>query len=66
MKISQSAKAVVGAVGTITTALNAAFADDVLSVDEAGHVISVTINAGITVWAIWKVRNKPTGRTIEI
>lgn len=52
-------KTVVGAVGTVVTALNAALADNVLSLDETGHVVSVVLSAAVTIWGIWRVPNKP-------
>ncbi|MBM7788843.1 hypothetical protein [Tenggerimyces flavus] len=58
LKISDKWKAVVGAVGTVVTALTAAFADNVLGVDELGHVISVVVAAGVTIYGVWRVPNK--------
>jgi hypothetical protein len=57
-RIADRAKAVVGAVGLVVTALDAALADNVLGVDEVGHIISVVIAAGASVYAIFRVPNR--------
>lgn len=54
-----TAKAVAAAMGGIATILTAAFADNVLNVDETGTIISTIIVQGIAVWSVWKVRNRP-------
>lgn len=54
-----TAKAVAAALGGIATILTATFADDIISVDETGTLISTVIVQGITVWSVWKVRNRP-------
>lgn len=59
MKVSDKLKAVVAAVGTVVTALTAALADDVLSVDETGNVIAVVIAAAATIYGVYRVPNKP-------
>lgn len=52
------AKTVVASVGAIVTVLTAAFADNVFSASEMGTTISCLIEQGITVYAVYKVRNK--------
>lgn len=52
-------KAVASAIGGIATVLTAVFADNILSVDETGTLISMLVVQGITVWSVWKLRNKP-------
>ena len=52
-------KAIAAAIGGIATILTATLADDILSVDETGTIISTVVVQGITVWSVWKVRNKP-------
>lgn len=54
-----TAKATAAAIGGIATILTAAFADNILSVDETGTIISTVIVQAITVWSVWKVRNRP-------
>lgn len=51
------AKAIAAATGTVVTALTAAFADDVLSVDETGQIVATVVTAALTVYAVYKVRN---------
>ena len=58
MKMTK-AKALVAAAGTIVTALSAAFADNVFDGSEVGGVVSTVVTAGIAVWAVWRVPNKP-------
>jgi hypothetical protein len=53
----KNAKAIVGAVGLVVTALTAALADEVLSFNEIGTIIAVTIESGVTVWGIWRARD---------
>lgn len=52
------AKAIVASLGAILTVCTAAFADDLLSMDETGTIISVVIVQGITVWGVFQKRNK--------
>lgn len=59
MRISKAAKTVVAAVGTVVTGLSAAFADDVLSVDETGNLVATIIAGVLTVAAVWRVPNRP-------
>lgn len=54
----KTAKALAAAVSAIATVCTAAFADDILQVDETGTIISVVIVQAIGVYSIWKVRNK--------
>lgn len=58
LKISNKLKAVVAAIGTVVTATLAAFADDVLSVDETGTVIATVIAAAATIYGVYRVPNK--------
>lgn len=54
----KTAKAVVAGIGAIVTVLTAAFADNVLSMDETGTIVSTLVVQGITVATVWKMRNK--------
>ena len=54
----KTAKAVAAGISAIATVFTAAFADDILSIDETGTIISVVIVQGIGVYSVWKVRNK--------
>ena len=58
MKMTK-AKAVVAGVGAVVSILTAAFADDVFSASETGQVTAVLVEQAITVWAVWRVPNKP-------
>jgi hypothetical protein len=53
------AKAYVAFVALVVEALTAAFADDVLSLEETGHVISTLVVAAAGAWSVFRVRNKP-------
>lgn len=54
------AKAWMAAVGTLLMALSVAFADDVLSMGETGTIVTVLVESALTVFAVYKVENKPT------
>lgn len=54
----KTAKAIAAGVSAIATVCTAAFADNVLNVDETGTIISVVIVQAIGVYSVWKVRNK--------
>lgn len=56
---TKTTKTIAAAIGGIATILTAAFADNVLSVDETGTIISTVIVQGITVLSVYKLRNKP-------
>lgn len=56
--IPAKAKAVVAAVGTIVTALTAAFTDDVVDIGEVGELTAVVIAAGLTIYGVWRVPNR--------
>lgn len=56
----RAAKTLVAAIGTVITALTTAYADDVLSVEEVGTVVSVVIVGIASVYAVWRVPNKPS------
>ncbi len=51
------AKAVVAGVGMVVTVLTAALADDVLNASEGATLIATAIEAGATIWAVWRVPN---------
>jgi hypothetical protein len=53
------AKAWTAALGTVVTALSAAFADNVLSNNEIAGVVSTVVLGVLTVYAVYKVPNKP-------
>lgn len=53
------AKAWVAALGSLLMALSVAFADDVVSVGETGTVVTVLIEAALTVFAVYRVPNNP-------
>lgn len=53
------AKAVVSACGVVVTALTAALADDVFNLSDVSALISAVVPAVVTVYAVWKVPNKP-------
>ncbi|MBK1785146.1 hypothetical protein [Prauserella cavernicola] len=59
MKIGTIAKTLVGAVGTVVTALAAAVADDVLDVSEGTGLASTLVLAAATVYGVWRVPNAP-------
>lgn len=56
-------KAIVAAVGAVVTVLTAAFADDVFGMDDVTRSITVLIEQGALVWAVFQVRNKPVAST---
>ncbi len=59
MRVGKVWKAIAAAVGTVSAAAIAAFADDVVSIDEAaGFAAALVVGAG-GVWATWRVRNTP-------
>lgn len=53
----RAAKAWVAAIGTVVMALTAAFADDVVDTNEIGLLVTVLIEAALTVLAVYQVRN---------
>lgn len=55
----KSTKAIVSAIGTVVTALSAALADDVLNQSEIGGLVVTIIAAGATIYAVWRVPNRP-------
>ena len=59
MRVSNIAKAAVAAAGAITTALIAAFADDVIDITETRQLLAVIGAQAVTVYGVWKVRNTP-------
>jgi hypothetical protein len=52
-------KMIVAAVGTVATVLTSALADDVLNASETATLIATVIEGAATVWAVWRVPNKP-------
>ena len=58
MKMTK-AKAINAAVGAVVSILTAAFADEVFSASETSRVVAVLVEQAITVWAVWRVPNKP-------
>lgn len=61
----RAAKAWVAAIGTVVMALTAAFADDVFDANDAGMLVTVAIEAVLTVLAVYQVKNEgfvETGR----
>lgn len=51
------AKAIVAAIGMVVTVLTAILADNVFDANEVGTLVTVLIEAGATVWAVWRVPN---------
>ena len=54
----KTAKAITAGIGAIVTVLTAAFADDILNVDETGTIVSTVVVQAITVVLVWNNRNK--------
>lgn len=54
------AKTVAAAIGTVVTVAIAVFADDVLNLEEAWALGGAIVAAGGTIYAVFKVENKPT------
>lgn len=54
------AKAVAAAVGGLATVVAGVFADDVLDTSEVAGLVSGLVVAGLTVYAVFRVPNKPT------
>lgn len=57
MKVSEAAKAYVAAVGSVVTALGAAFADDVLGDNEVAGLVSTVVLAALTVYGVYRTPN---------
>lgn len=55
----ERAKAIVAAVGLVVTALTAALSDDVFNVSDAGQVTFTVVTAAVSVYAVWKIPNRP-------
>ena len=53
------AKAVVAAVGAVLTVASGALADDVLDVSETASLIAAVLSGAATVYAVYRVPNKP-------
>lgn len=56
-RVARVAKAAAGAVGVLATAVTAALADDVLGVDEVGHIVSTVVVGVAAVYAVWRTPN---------
>lgn len=54
-----AAKAWVAALGTVVTALSAAFADDVFNGNDAAAVVSTVVLAVVSVVSVYRVPNQP-------
>lgn len=66
LPITKPTKAIFAAVGTTITALTTMWAtvsvatgDDVVDVGEVGSITTALITLGLTVWAVWRVPNRP-------
>ena len=55
----KAAKAYVAAAGLVVTALTAAFADNILGVDDVGALATALATAVATVVAVYQTPNKP-------
>ena len=53
-----AAKAWVAAVGTVVTALSAAFADDVFNGNDAAAVVSTVVLGVVSVVSVYRVKNQ--------
>lgn len=53
----RAAKAWVAAIGTIVMALSAVLADDLINANEIGTLVTVGIEAALTVIAVYQVPN---------
>lgn len=53
------AKAIAAAVGGLVTVVAGVFADDVLATSEVAGLVSGLVAAGLTVYAVFKVPNRP-------
>jgi hypothetical protein len=53
-----AAKAWVAALGTVVTALSAAFADDVFNGNDAAAVVSTVVLGAVSVISVYRVPNK--------
>lgn len=54
----RAAKAIVAAIGTVVVALTGVLADEVVDVNEVGLLVTVLIEAAITIFAVYQVPNK--------
>lgn len=53
------AKAWVAAAGMVVTVLTAALADSVFDLSDTTTLVTTLIEAGATVYAVYKIRNEP-------
>lgn len=53
------AKTIAAAIGTLATVVAGAFADDVLDVGEIGALIAALATAAGTIYAVFRVPNRP-------
>jgi hypothetical protein len=53
------AKAITSAIGAVVSVLTLAFADDVFNASEAGTVAAVVVEQALTIFAVYRVPNRP-------
>jgi hypothetical protein len=53
----RAAKAWVAAIGTVVMALSAVLADDLINANEIGTLVTVGIEAALTILAVYRVPN---------
>lgn len=59
MKIGPVAKAVVAALGVLTTVAGGAVADNVVDASEGTTLLTQLALGALAVYGVWKTRNKP-------
>jgi hypothetical protein len=59
------AKAWAAAAGTVVTVLTAALADNVFDLSDTTTLVTTVIEAGATIYAVYKVKNKPAVGTAQ-
>lgn len=64
IKISQAWKAIITAVGGVTTALTATAADEVIGLDELGQLGAAVGVLALTVYGVWRVPNQDAAATV--
>jgi hypothetical protein len=57
--MSNKAKAIAAAIGTLATVVTGVYADNVLGTDEIGSLVAAIVTAGVTIYAVFQVPNKP-------
>lgn len=53
----RTAKAWLAAAGTVLMAVTAVLTDNVININEVGTLVTVAIEAALTIWAVYKVPN---------